>query len=291
MKSQTPTILITGTTGNIGRELTKQLLAQRVPFRAMVRSTKGLEAFSEMEGAEIVIGDFNNAKTVADALKGIERAFLLTNSSEQAQTQQLAFVELASRAEVKQIVKLSQWAADIDSPVRFLRYHAVVENKIKELGIAHTFLRPNLFMQGLLGFRSTIIEQGKFFAAVGDAKISIVDVRDIAAVAAVALTEDGQAGKTYNITGPEALSHQQMAEKLSVALNRQIQFVDISPESMRETLASVGFPDWQADGLIEDYAHYHRGEASIVTADIKDATGKPPQSFEEFARDYAPEFS
>ena len=166
-----------------------------------------------------------------------------------------------------------------------------VENKIKELGIAHTFLRPNLFMQGLLSFQETIVNQGKFFAAVGDAKISIVDVRDIAAVAAAALTEDGHAGKTYNITGFEALSHQEMAEKLSVALNRQIQFVDISPESMRETLASIGFSNWQAEGLIEDYAHYHRGEASTVTTDIKDATGKPPHSFEEFARDYASEFS
>ncbi len=286
-----PTILITGTTGNIGRELIKQLLAQKVPFRAMVRSTEKFETFSEMEGVELVVGDFNDASTVANALKGIERAFLLTNSSEQAETQQLTFVEEASRAEVKQIVKLSQWAADVDSPVRFLRYHAVVENKIKESGIAYTFLRPNLFMQGLLAFRETIVDQDKFFAAVGDAKISIVDVRDIAAVAATALTEDGHAGKIYNITGPEALSHQEMAERLSVALNRQIQFVDISPGSMREALASVGFPNWQADGLIEDYAHYHRGEALTITDDIKNTIGKPPHSFEEFARDYAPEFS
>ncbi len=290
IKSTIPTILITGTTGNIGRELTKQLLAQKVPFRAMVRSTEKFETFSKMEGVELVVGDFNDASTVANALKGIERAFLLTNSSEQAETQQLTFVEEASRAEVKQIVKLSQWAADVDSPVRFLRYHAVVENKIKESGIAYTFLRPNLFMQGLLAFRETIVDRDKFFAAVGDAKISIVDVRDIAAVAAAALTEDGHAGKIYNITGPEALSHQEMAEKLSVALNRQIQFVDISPGSMREALASVGFPNWQVDGLIEDYAHYHRGEALTITDDIKDATGKPPHSFEEFARDYAPEF-
>lgn len=290
-KPQTPTILITGATGNIGRELTEQLLAHKVPFRAMVRSLKGLEAFYNMEGIELAIGDFNDAKTVANALKGIERAFLLTNSSAQAETQQLTFVEEASRAGVKQIVKLSQWAADTDSPVRFLRYHAVVENKIKELGIPYTFLRPNLFMQGLLGFRDAIVNQGKFFAPIGDAKISIVDVRDIAAVAVAALTEDGHAGKTYNITGSEALSHQEMAEKLSEALNRKIEFVNVPPESMREALARVGFPDWQADGLIEDYAHYHRGEAATVTADIQNVTGKQPYTFKEFARDYAPVFS
>ena len=291
MQSQTPTILITGATGNVGRELTKQLVAQEVPFRVMVRSTQKAKAFYKMEDVEVIIGDFNDAKTVADALKGINRAFLLTNSSEQAETQQLTFVELASRAGVKQIVKLSQWAADTDSPVRFLRYHAVVENKIKELGLNYTFLRPNLFMQSLLSFREMILNQGKFFAPVGNAKISMVDVRDIAAVAAAALSEDGHAGKTYNITGPEALSHQEMAKKLSQALNRQIEFVDIPPESMREALAGVGFPNWQADGLIEDYAHYHRGEAATITADIKNVTGKPPHSLEEFARDYATVFS
>src|SRR5262245_32966764 len=93
----------------------------------------------------------------------------LTNSSEQAEAQQHAFVDVAKRAGVKHIVKLSQWAADPDSPVRFLRYHAAVEQHIQESGMAYTFLRPNLFMHGLLAFRDTIIAQGKFFAAAGDA--------------------------------------------------------------------------------------------------------------------------
>lgn len=288
-KSKTPTILITGATGNVGTELIKQLAARKVPFRAMVRAITE-KPLADVESAEIVRGDFNDQQTVTDAMNGIERAFLLTNSSKQAETQQSKFVEAASRAGIKHIVKQSQWAADLNSPVRFLRYHAAVEQKIKDAGIAYTFLRPNLFMQGLLGFRETIVKHGKFFAAIGNAKISAVDVRDIAAVAAAALTEDDHEGKTYNLTGPEALSHQEMAEKLADALNRQIQFVDISPEAMRETLISVGFPTWQADGLIEDYAHYSRGEASEVALGVQDATSKPPRSFDDFARDYAPAF-
>ena len=80
-----------------------------------------------LEGAEVVIGDFNDAKSVAAALAGVDRAFLLTNSSEQAEAQQGTFVDAASRLGVKHIVKLSQWAADPDSPVRFLRYHAAIE--------------------------------------------------------------------------------------------------------------------------------------------------------------------
>lgn len=110
-----------------------------------------------LEDAEVFIGDFNDAQSIADALAGVDRAFLLTNSSEQAEAQQRTFIEVASRLGVKHLVKLSQWAADLDSPVRFLRYHAAVEQNIRESGIAYTFLWPNLFMQGLLGFRETIV--------------------------------------------------------------------------------------------------------------------------------------
>lgn len=289
--SITPLILVTGATGNVGKELTKQLSARNVHFRAMVRSAKNAEEMINLTNAEVVAGDFNDEKSIAIALDGVERAFLLTNSSEQAEAQQSTFVDVARRAGVKHIVKLSQWAADADSPVRFLRYHAVVEQKIKDSGLEYTFLRPNLFMQGLLGFRDTIVRQNKFFAAIGKAKISAVDVRDIAAVAAAALAEDKHAGKIYNITGAEALSHQEMAAKLSAALGRAIEFVDVPPEAMRQALNHIGFPEWQVEGLIEDYSHYARGEAASVESGIQDATGKPPRSFDEFARDYAPAFS
>ena len=158
------TILITGATGNVGKELTKYLVSKEIPFRSMVRSAGQFEDKKNITfpGAEMVQGDFNDAGSLKIALKGIEKAFLLTNSSEQAEQQQTAFVKAAAESGVKHIVKLSQWAAYVNSPVRFLRYHAVIENMIKETGMAYTFLRPNLFMQGLLGFRDTIIKQNQF---------------------------------------------------------------------------------------------------------------------------------
>ena len=106
-KSSTPTILITGATGNIGRELTKRLSAQNIAFRAMVRSSKRAEQLSALQGAELVHGDLNEAKSIADALEGVDRAFLLTNSSEKAEAQQVAFVDVAKRAGVKHIVSLA----------------------------------------------------------------------------------------------------------------------------------------------------------------------------------------
>ncbi len=279
-------ILITGATGSIGSELVKQLSAKNISFRAMVRAKDKATDLAASTGAQVIEGDFNDTPSIEKALEGIERAFLLTNSTDQAEKQQIAFVDAAAKAGVKHIVKQSQWAADKNSPVRFLRYHAAVENKIKESGIAYTFLRPNLFMQGLLSFKQTIKEQGEFFAAIGEAKISIVDVRDIAAVALEALTTEGHENKIYNITGPEALTHQQMALYLSEALGKPIRFTDVPPDAMLQGLLAAHLPQWMAEGLIEDYAHYARGEASVIANDIANVTGKSPFDFKTFANDY-----
>lgn len=292
-QSKSASILITGATGNIGKELVKYLVSKEITFRAMVRSTDQINYLegAAFPGVDIKLGDFNDPESLENALKGIEKAFLLTNSSEHSEQQQTDFVEAAGRAGVKHIVKLSQWAAEVNSPVRFLRYHAVIENLIKDSGMAYTFLRPNLFMQGLLGFRESIIRQNQFFGAIGDARISMVDTRDIAVAAGEALISTGHEGKIYDLTGPESLTHHQMAEKISNTVGRQIEFIDITPEALRQTLLHAGFPEWQAEGLVEDYAHYKLGEAAEVRSGIKEATGKEARSFDVFIKDYASQFS
>ena len=284
-------ILITGATGSNGTELVKLLSSRGVPARAMIRSREGAKALAALEGVELVVGDFDDPASIERALQGVERAFLLTNSTERAEAQQLGFVDAARRTGLKHIVKLSQFAADANSPVRFLRYHAAVERAIVDCGIAYTFLRPNLYMQGLLAFRASIKSTGKFFAAAGDAKVSVVDVRDNAAAAAAALTEPGHEGRVYDLTGPEALTHAEMAARLSEAVGRPITFVDIPPAAMQDALLDAGFPRWQAEGLLEDYAHYRRDEASAVRPGVQQATGKPARPFSDFAQDYASAFS
>ncbi|MBV8452723.1 MAG: SDR family oxidoreductase [Deltaproteobacteria bacterium] len=284
-------ILIAGATGSNGSELARLLSSRGIRVRAMVRSRESAKSIAALPGVELVLADFDDQGTVERALDGIEKAFLVTNSSERAEAQQRAFIETAGRAGLKHIVKLSQFAASENSPVRFLRYHAAVERAIVEAGITYTFLRPNLFMQGLLAFRASIIADGKFFAAAGDATVSVVDVRDNAAAAAAALTEPGHEGRIYDLTGPQVLTHTEMAAYLSAAIGRSITFINVSSDAMREALLRVGLPPWQVDGLVEDYAHYRRGEASAVTSGVLDATGQPPRTFAAFARDYASEFS
>ena len=187
-------------------------------------------------------------------------------------------------------MKLSQLHADTHAPGRFLRYHAAVEAAVQASGLTFTFLRPNLYTQGLLNFRQSIQEQSAFFAAAGDARISAVDVRDLADVAVAALTTTQHDNRIYALTGPEALTFTEMAHQLSRAISRTITFVDVPPASMRAALADLGFSTRQADGLLEEFAMYRRGEAAGVEPGVCEALGRSPRAFDAFARDYAPLF-
>lgn len=280
-------ILLTGATGNVGFEIARILDQQGVTAKALVRSPAAAEKLVAFSHIIPVEGDLDDAASVAAALEGVETAFLLTRSSERAEAQQLGFVTAAKAAGIRHIVKFSQVHADAASPVRFLRYHAAVEAAIKASGLSYTFLRANLFMQELLAFGETIRQQGNIFAPVGDGAVSLVDVRDLAAVAVAALTQPGHDGKSYDLTGPEALTHDEIARQIGAVLGRDVGYVDIAPEQMRQVLRDYHFPDWQADGVIEDYAHYARGEAAGISGDIEKVTGRKARSLGVFLGDYA----
>lgn len=283
-------ILITGATGTVGSEVIKRLSAQDVDVHAVTRDLRKAEA-NRLPHVQFVQGDMDEPETMRRACDGVDHAFLLTNSTERAEQQQLAFTRVAQESGVRHIVKLLQLHADASSPERFLRYHGVVEATIQASGLTFTFLRPNLYMQGLLNFRESIRQQSAFFAAAGDARISAVDVRDLVDVAVAALTTSEHDNKSYALTRPEAMTFAEMAHGLSRAVGRTITFINVPPESMRGALAELGFPAWQVDGLIEEFAMYRRGEAAEIESGVPEALGRAPRSFEEFARDYAPMLS
>ncbi len=280
-------VLVTGATGNTGRAIVDELARRGTPVRAMVRA--GADRAKLPAGIPVAVADFDDPASIAAALDGAERAYLVTPSSERAEEQQRRFADLAATAGVRHLVVLSQLAADEHSPVRFLRYHAAVEQHVRDLGIPFTFLRPNLFFQGLLAFAGPIAAEGRFYAPIGDATVSAVDVRDIAAVAAVTLTEPGHEGAIYTLTGPAAVTHAQIATALTDALGREVTFTDVPPDAFADSLRGI-LPPWQVDGLLEDYAHYRRGEAAAVSPAVTEITGRPPTDAWQFARDYAPAF-
>lgn len=282
-------LLITGATGMIGSLLTQDLVARDVQFSVMLRPGDSGDRVAGKPGVTSTEGDFDDPASLRRALEGVDRAFLLTNSSERVEAQQLAFVEAAQAQRVGHVVYLSQLAADPQSPDRYLRYHGAVEAALRNSTVGWTFLRPNLILQAYIPF-APLIAQGALQAPIGDASVSVVDARDIATVAAAALAEDGHIGKTYAITGPAAVTHAEIATELGNAIGRPVRFGRIPPDAFLAAVTGVGMPKWQAEGLVEDYAHYDRGEASAVSPDVAQVTGTSPRTLRDFAHDYAHAF-
>jgi uncharacterized protein YbjT (DUF2867 family) len=120
--------------------------------------------------------------------------------------------------------------------------------------------------------------------------MGMVDVRDIAAVAVKALTEPGHMGKKYVVTGPEAISYGQIAEKLSAATGKPVKYVNVPPEDAKKSMLGMGMPAWLVDALLELYGVVRGGYGATVTKVVEQVTGKPPRSFEAFAREHAAVF-
>lgn len=282
-------LLVSGATGMIGGLVVDALVEQGKSLVAMVRRGSYPGRLAGRPGVRVVEGDFDDARSLERALQGVGRAFLVTNSSERTEGQQKAFVAAVQATGVQHLVKLSQLHAAVGSPVRFLRYHAAVEAAIEESGVPHTFVRPNLILQAYLPF-APLIQAGVLQAPIEEARVSIVDAQDIAALVAAALTEDGHEGHTYDVTGPEALTHAELAAAFGEAAGHEVRFESVPPEAFLAAVEQMGMPAWQAEGLAEDYAHYRRGEAAGISPDVERVTGRPARTVQDFAAEHAAAF-
>lgn len=281
-------IVLTGATGHIGRELVRELSAARAKFRALVRSAGKAETV-RAAGGEAVVGDFSDPASLSAALSGARALFLLTPAAPDKVAVETRIAKEAARAGVAHIVKVSAMGADARDAYAFGKLHRDVERAIVKLGVAHTFLRPAWFMQNYFMYADAIRAQGALFAPAGAGRHADIDVRDIAAVAARVLTEEGHAGRAYDLTGPEAQSLADVARKIGTIAGREVRFVDVPPEDARKAMVAAGVSEWMADALIDLYAWFQRGEGttngSAVTLDVEEILDRPPRSFEQFVRE------
>jgi uncharacterized protein YbjT (DUF2867 family) len=281
-------LLVTGATGTTGTEVVRGLRQRDVAVRALVHDEAKAGAVREL-GAEPVVGEMGDPKTFEPALEGVERAYLVAPVSPmQAEYEQL-FVETAKAAGVQHVVKLSLIGASLQSPLRFGKTHAVVEQALRESGMGWTFLRPNGFMQNNLAWPAQV-QDGKFFSPVPDAAFTIVDARDVAEVAVAALTGDGHASKAYALTGPEAVSYRDQARRLFAAAGREVAVEEVAAEAVKRALVEAGVPAWNAEGLAELWELYASGGAALVASGVDDVLHRAPRDFDTFARDHADAF-
>jgi uncharacterized protein YbjT (DUF2867 family) len=276
--------------GNVGGPLIAELAAMGVPTRALVH-TPEKAGVVEQEGVEVMVGDFGAPETLDAALEGAERAFLLTPPDPRQPEWEKNFVEAAERTGVRHVVKLSAQGADADSPMRIGRIHSECERLLKESDMAWTFLRPSIFMQTTLAYAGQVAAEGRFYAPLAEAKTSMIDARDVAAVAARALTEAGHEGQVHELTGSEAISHRDIAEKLSAVLGRPVEHVEVSMEDAGGSMVGMGMPEWLAEAVAELFEVRQEGYLAGVTNTVAGITGREPRSYEEFARDHKGAFS
>ena len=282
-------IVVTGATGRIGKELVRLLAERGETVRAVARHAKPRD---ELPGVERLAVDLGQRELLSSAFAGADRLFLLTANSEDMVRLQKNALAAARDAGVKQVVKLSALGASDHSRSVIGLWHYNVERVLQESGLAWTVLRPHHFMDNLLDQRETIVHGRVVYSAAGEGRIPFIDTRDIAAAAAVALTEPGHAGKVYTLTGPRALSYREATEVLSKTTRRPLACVAETEDEAWARLRRAGEPVWRIAALLA-IASYQRagGATEQVTATVEELTGRPPLTFEQFARDHAAAFS
>jgi uncharacterized protein YbjT (DUF2867 family) len=279
-------ILIVGATGLVGSATLGQLTARGVPVRALVRDAEKAAALAG-PGVETMVGDLEQPGSLDAALDGVTRALLISPLHPRQVEWQGNFVEAARRVGAVHIVKLSGLGTAPDSPLRSGRWHAQTERHIADAGLPWTYLRPPFFMQNLLRSATAIATRGILVAAMQVGKIAMVDARDVAAVAVAALTLDGHVGKTYTITGSEALSFQEIAQKLAAATGRPVTYQDVPPATMRQEMVASGLPAWLVEVRMEFATALRDSYAAAVTDTVQAVTEQPARTFDAFAHEHA----
>jgi uncharacterized protein YbjT (DUF2867 family) len=279
-------ICITGAGGTVGGEVLKQLESAKAPFRAAYFSEAKAEA-ARARGIDSIIIDYNRPESLRAAFQGCDKLFLLGPSAPNQAELEVNAVEAAKAAGVSRIVKLSVLGA-VEEAFSFAKIHRPIEKAIQTSGLEWTLLRPNSFMQNVVTYMGqTIRSEGVFYSASDEAKISHVDVRDIGAVAVKALTEDGHEGKAYTLTGPEALTYDDISSELSRVLGRTISHIDLSPSDLKSGMLAAGTPEWYVDMLLDLERYFREQRASIITNDIRQVTARDPRNFAQYALDFA----
>jgi uncharacterized protein YbjT (DUF2867 family) len=283
-------ILVTGATGNAGSHVVRALVQSGNDVRAFVRDTDRADALFG-GGADLAGGDFDDLRSVRAALDGVETVFLSGADDPRRVGWETATIDAAAAAGVCRIVKLSSITAEPGAPVTFWDWHGRIERHLRQSGIPTTVLRSSFYMSNLIAGAEQVAREGRLYAPAGRARIAMVDPRDVGAAAAAVLTTAGHDGRTYVLTGPEAITYSQVAAELSAATGREVEFIDLPDEAAKQGMLAAGIHDPVAEQFVNVFAMLRKGVGEKVTTTVESLTGARPRDFAAFARDHAPLFA
>jgi uncharacterized protein YbjT (DUF2867 family) len=281
-------ILVTGVTGLNGSAIVREFVREGHAVRALVRDRAKAEVLGFGPNVELVDGDMSKPETLSGAFDGVRRTLMISGADLKMAETQCTFIDAAKKAGVRHIVKFSGlgfWDPARASTFPFGKMHGDVEQYLERSGLEWTHLCPSQFMQVYFREAPTIASEGAIRLPLGGARLAPIDVEDIARIAFRVMTSEGHEGKRYEMTGPEALTMDQVAEALSQALGAEIRYVDISPEEKRKTLLAAGIPPSFADAMDHLFAARRAGHSKESTVNLMthERFGVKPTTFFEFA--------
>ncbi|EYF03328.1 SDR family oxidoreductase [Chondromyces apiculatus] len=285
------TVLVTGATGTIGTQVVKSLKGKDVTLRIGLRDPSKGDAF-RADGAEVVAYDYDRPETLEAAFAGVDRVFLMTPFVESALPLVQRAVAAAKAAHVKFILRLSAFGADPHATRALMLDHGQCDSAIKDSGIPWAIVQPQVFQDNTLTSRlPTIKSQNAFYGASKGGRLAVVSSADVGAVAAEILSNpDPHRGQVYMLTGPEALTNTEAAEKLSQVTGRTISYIDLAPEAYHGALTGAGLPPWAADAIVGLDLATARSEASAVTPTVQEILGRPAETFDAFLTRHREQF-
>lgn len=281
-------ILVTGATGTNGREVVRQLTVRGIAVRALVRSTGRVRWDTPL--AQEAEGDLADGDSLERAMSGIEKVFAITPLAASAVRWYDHLISAAKRAGIRQVVRLSGLGADQRAGAELLRQHGQMDAMLAASGLPYTILRPNAFFQNLLASAPMIKETGQLVAAVGEAKLSLVDARDIAEAAVRVLTEPNHDRRAYALTGPESLSYRDLARELTRVLARPIVYQPVTPAAFEQAMCAAGVDAWLAHAVADIQAAFASGAFAKPSEDLGELLARPPHHFTDFLRDHLAAF-
>jgi uncharacterized protein YbjT (DUF2867 family) len=282
-------ILVTGPTGNVGSELTRLLVTEGHKIRVLVRNPEKVEAFKK-QGAEVVLGDFDRRETYREALAGVDRLFLLTTMSPKIAEHETAFINASRDAGVKHVVLMSTIGAGFQPGLKLGWLHRASELALEASGMSWTVLRAGSFITNFFANLASVKGQGTVYSCTGEIQYAPVDARDVAAVAAKALTTPGHSGKYYVLTGPELLDETAMTNKLGAAIGKSLNVVNVPVEAAKSAMVGMGFPEWLAGSLGEFCQPGVIEQLNKISDDVHKVLGRPATSFDAWAKEFGGAF-
>jgi uncharacterized protein YbjT (DUF2867 family) len=280
------TILITGATGNIGSQVIPALLENGVNVRAYVRNPEKAKQL-EAAGVQVFMGDFLDQDALNKAAENVDAILAITPPNPDAVAQGDTILKAALNSGSPYYLRLSAIGAAADAPTENGKLHYESDKALMESGLTYTILRPHYFMQNMFGSVEAIKSQGNFYLGMGEGRLGMIDVRDIADCFVSLLLNNGEGhkNKIYTPTGSDSINFSQAAESISSHLGKQVNYVPVPPEAVREAILELGWGEWGAQIMVDYSKAYANNWGDFTTTDVKIITGHEARSFDQFTKE------